>query len=555
MKILPTIALLMSTTVLAAPALSSHAVAQQADSVSDNPTPEQAQNALLQAQVEALQAQLDSLKERMKKQEGTVKWKGAPQFSGDGGWTFKVHGRFQYDVGYVSQPSALIDNFNAPTSTSVPITTGGSVPVVGNPSGNFLGGNGQPGQFGFGSRLRRIRIGAQGAIPGGFNYLFDFDFANNIISFGEVALHYQANNSPFKVSIGNFEPYESLEQITSERFLSFLERSQMNEAFNATRRLGVGIDYAKGDFLIGAGVFNSVLNNLDTTTKNNDEWEVAGRAVYNPLYGENQLHFAANLQRHQSRKADQTFQYRARPFIQTTDIRYVDTGRLSAKSDITAGVEAAGIFGPLHVVAEAQLTKVNAIKPTDVVSINANNAGPALTSPELTSGARLTSDPTFYSAYAEAGYFLTGEVRGYNKAEGKFERTKVVNGFDKGGWGAWQLVGRFDYLDLNSKSGATLAQTVAAPGITTGSVGGCVVATTAAPGTCYVNGGKQYGYQFALNWFPTDYIRFMLDYSYVSVKGLPALTGAGGISGRVGISPGATGFNSSVVGFRSAFDF
>ena len=45
--------------------------------------------------------------------------------------------------------------------------------------------------------------------------------------------------------------------------------------------------------------------------------------------------------------------------------------------------------------------------------------------------------------------YLTGETRGYKG--GKLDRTKVLQPFDQGGWGAFQLNGRVDYLDLSDR--------------------------------------------------------------------------------------------------------
>ena len=56
----------------------------------------------------------------------------------------------------------------------------------------------------------------------------------------------------------------------------------------------------------------------------------------------------------------------------------------------------------------------------------------------ITDGTRLsTAIPSFCGGYAEVGYYLTGESRGYKG--GKWDRTKVLKPFDKGGWGAIQL--------------------------------------------------------------------------------------------------------------------
>jgi phosphate-selective porin OprO/OprP len=77
--------------------------------------------------------------------------------------------------------------------------------------------------------------------------------------------------------------------------------------------------------------------------------------------------------------------------------------------------------------------------------------------------------------------------------------------FDKGGWGAVQLNGRIDYVNLKD------------------SVGGTPVVSGHPSGssTAYVNGGRQLGYQVSLIWNPMDYVRFMAQYGHVNIKGGP----------------------------------
>jgi phosphate-selective porin OprO/OprP len=114
-------------------------------------------------------------------------------------------------------------------------------------------------------------------------------------------------------------------------------------------------------------------------------------------------------------------------------------------------------------------------------------------------------DPSFFSAYGEVGYFLTGETRGYKG--GKWDRTKVLHPFDKGGWGAVQLNGRIDFTNLQQ----TVGVGVIAPGSRN-----------------YINGGKQIGYEASLIWLPTDYVKFMAQYAHINLTGGPAATAAFG---------------------------
>ena len=173
------------------------------------------------------------------------------------------------------------------------------------------------------------------------------------------------------------------------------------------------------------------------------------------MMGSNQLHFGANFQHREfqsnnaaivsptqgSPSTNQLARYRARPFSQLTDVRFVDTGNFAAKSDNIIGLEAAGIFKSLHVAAEGQILKAKAYRAGD--SFDADDPLDFFpTATALVPG----GNPSFWGGYIEAGYYLTGETRGYKT--GTWDRTKVLKPFSKGGWGAFQVNGRIDYLDL-----------------------------------------------------------------------------------------------------------
>ena len=436
-----------------------------------------ANNEFLQAQVESLQAQIDALKKQMT--TAAPSWKGAPQWTdAESGWQFKIRGRFMYDTAYIDSPFATPPNKN----------------------------------LGFNSRVRRLRLGVEGPIPGDFGYKAEADFANASVGFGDVIMTYAPKGKPWSLTVGNHETFESLEQVSSSRFVSFIERAQMNDAFGHTRRLGLslGLQDKTNTMRFNAGIFTA--HSIDASI-DNDGWIGAARATYSPQALGGMLHFGANFQHREFQSnssatastsvgapsTNQIARYRARPFLQTTGERFVDTGNFAAKSDDIVGAELAGIFGPLHFAGEAQWTKVNAYKAGDIATgLDAFNGGPSLIVP--------SDDPTFFSWYGEVGYFLTGETRGYKN--GMWDRTKVKNPFDKGGWGALQINARYDYLDLDSnklKNGFT-------NNFTTG---------VSSPSVSLSRGGKQTGYQLGLIWIPQDYVRFLLQYIHTEVEGGP----------------------------------
>ena len=445
-----------------------------------------ARAAFLEAQLQALQEQMDEMKTQMTK--ATPTWKGGPLFEDkEAGWSFKPRGRLQYDAAFIEDPKNQLTN-------------------------DKLSRN-----LGFNSRVRRIRLGAEGTIPGGFGYKFEMDYANGSVGFGDAIITYAPAGKPFSFAIGNHETFEGLEQITSSRFISFLERAQMNDAFGHTRRIGASISLKnKTDTLrFGAGLFTA--HSIDGSF-DNDGWIAAARGTYSPQFAGGMLHLGGNLQfrnfqsnnggtASSSQGAPSTNQlgrYRARPFLQTTDVRFVDTGSFAAKSDTIMGVELAGIFKSLHFAGEAQWTKVKAYSAGDIeAGLDAFGSGGANTAWVP------TGDPSFFSWYAEVGYYLTGETRGYKS--GMWDRTKVLNPFSKGGWGAVQLNARYDYLDLDSKklkNGCT-------NNFNTG------VCTPGSLVSRLTRGGKQQGFLASLIWIPEDYMRFMLQFAHTRVEGGP----------------------------------
>lgn len=377
----------------------------------------QAQIELLQAQIEALQSSVEGLRTQVTKQ--VPSWKGAPQLEDkEAGWSFKPRGRLMYDAATVSSPD----------------------------------GYSNPG-LGFSNEVRRARLGLEGTVPGGFGYKFELDFAPGDVEFTDAYLSYKAGDAEFIV--GQHNNFQSLDELTSSLHSSFIERAAFTDAFGFERRVGASVQYAKGDLLAQAGVFTDSINDLNSIGDDNNSYGMDGRLVFAPKMGSNQLHFGASAHWRDLNDAASTVRYRQRPAVHTTDVRFIDTGNISgAESETGYGLEAAGIFGPFHLVSEAYWQKVGR------------------------SGALV--EPTFFGTYLEAGYFLTGESRAYKG--GKFDRVKVLKPVGKDGWGSLGFNLRWDYLDLSNNG---------------------------------IIGGTQNAYQASLNWKPTDYVLFGLNYAHI----------------------------------------
>ncbi len=316
----------------------------------------QAKIELLQAQVEALQEALEGVKTQQAK--AVPSWKGAPEYADkEAGFTFKPRGRLQYDAGYVCQSGRRSQWQPAHPQSRLQLAR------PPHPSRRRRHHSG---------RLRlQVRDGLCERLTSGS---------------ATPSSPMRRRASRYSFTIGNHETLNGLEQITSSRFTSFMERAAFDDAFVNTRRIGVSAGYvnAAGDLRINAGLFTG--HSIDSTF-DNDSWIAAARATYSPLMGANQLHFGANFQHREFQSnnngttasssgqasTNQTARYRARPFTQTTDIRFVDTGNFAAKSDDIFGLEFGGIFKSLHVAAEGQYLKSNAYGEGDTLNFSENN--------------------------------------------------------------------------------------------------------------------------------------------------------------------------------------
>jgi len=462
----------------------------------------------LQAQaeeIEAMRAQMDAQTDILAKASkdatdlGKLKpsFKAAPEFK-DGEWKFKVRGRFMYDVGYTENPENIIGC--APASSSNPYPFGCTA------------------DLGFTTRVRRARLGVEGEMPGGFAYKAEADFAGNSVDWADLFLEYKGiKNLSFKV--GNQNTFQSLEQPSSSRHLTFMERPQFVEAYGQGRRLGASVTYGDGNVYFGTGLFNEGISQTVSGTGNNG-WLFGARAAFMPTFGKVQTHFGANYQHREYNTSSLAARYRARPNPRLTDVRFIDTSNIAAEADDQFGLEAIAIFGPFHAVGEASWMFTKALDSNVVTGGNI-----------IPSGAIIANgDPKMFGYYLEVGYFFTGETRGYKTTAAEWDRTKVLNPVGKGGIGAISGNIRWDSLDLNDdaiQSGGT--------------------------NTRSSRGGRNNALSLSLIWQPIDYVRITTQYTNMNVKGGPSANAVNGVSSSANALD--YDYKVNVFGTRFAFDF
>ncbi|WP_156397373.1 MULTISPECIES: OprO/OprP family phosphate-selective porin [unclassified Sphingomonas] len=458
-----------------------------------------AQIAALKTQVEALQAQLAALSAKVGKVEPS--WKGAPSWAGNDGWSFKPKGVIQFDAGYVSLPRKIA----------------GLVPVSGTSAGTGVNTN----NLGWNTRARRLIVGMEGSMPAGFAYKFELELSQGGVNYEDMIISYQRPGSPWSLTLGHQYPLSSLELMTSNRFTSFMERGGAVDAFNYGRRVGATLAYTDPASLWGlaAGVYSEDVANGNVARTG---WQASVRGYASPKLGDFQTHVGFQFQHRVSPTDQQNIRYRQRPYSQVSNERFIDTGALAAKGDDILGGEIAFVYRSLHFASEYQHVWVRGLDADH--GFGTNNA-PGTTN-------FLAGDPQFRTGYVELGYFLTGETRGYKT--GRWDRTKVLRPITDGGWGAFQVNGRFDFTDLNDR---------VAPGL-----------VLAGNDITYVNGGTSKAYEASLIWLPMDYVKFMLQYAHVDISGGPS---ARAFSGFATALPSGYrhGYGVDSVTLRTQLDF
>ena len=277
----------------------------------------------------------------------------------------------------------------------------------------------QFGEFEDRSEIRRARLFFQGTVYERVEFKIQYDFATGEAEAKDVYLGF-LDTPVGNVRLGHYKEPFSLETVTSSKYLPFVERS-LPVIFAPGRNMGLMFHDANDRLSWAAGVFRE--SDEFAASRGEDQTNFTGRLVFRPIYedeGARLLHVGLSATTKDT--AGLNSEFRARPEVDIGD-RLADTGEFASDGQDVIDLELAGVFGPLWFAGEYM----------DV----------AIDTPD-----RGTLD--FSGYYAQVGYFLTGEARGYKTSSASFDRTKPNRSFDgSGGAGAWEVALRYSSTDLN----------------------------------------------------------------------------------------------------------
>jgi len=383
----------------------------------------------------ATEADIEQVVDRMVKSKEkptdfNVYWKEGLHFdSRDGMFKLQIGGRLYLDSAWLSEDSDTRAYTNPATGKKIGVQSDGV-------------------------EARTLRLSFAGTIYGNTEYKAELDFAgtekavqktvnesgtgtktptrfkSSTVAFKDVYIKFKDLIPVGSLKVGHFKEPFSLEELTSSRYVTFMERSLPVSTFSPGRNVGAQLgSTALGDRMTwAAGMFRET-DNRGYAQSEGGGWSATARVTGLPWHedgGRKLAHVGASAS---FRNPDSTVQYKSRPEMHLSST-YVDTGAISASEAMLYGGEAAIVLGAVSLQGEYIYARVNP---------------------------RGMNDLSFQGAYVQASYFLTGENRRYKSSSGAFNRVRPNQDFGKSsdgskGWGAWEVAARYSFVDVNNKS-------------------------------------------------------------------------------------------------------
>ena len=266
-----------------------------------------------------------------------------------------------------------------------------------------------------GTEFRRLRMFAKGKLHKDWGYKIQIDYSDNAVSIKDGYIKY----IPWGLTIGNFKQPIGLEELTSSKYTTFMERS-LPAVFATSRRIGVGLKRGGKNWSLAGSVYGGKAADAED---GQEGYGFGARASFAPIAEKTRVvHFGAAIAREEPLDDGDDIRFRQRPEFHAAANRLVDTGNITNVDNIQRyGLEAAAVAGPFSIQGEYLKTKVS------------RDNG--------------MTDVDFDGSYVYASYFLTGESRPYKASKGTFGRVKP-----KAKSGAWEVAARYSTLDLDDGS-------------------------------------------------------------------------------------------------------
>jgi len=320
--------------------------------------------------------------------------------------------------------------------------------------------------------VRRARLCVSGTLYRYFDFRVEPEFGKggSRLNDGFMNIHYLPQA---QLKFGQFKTPFSMEELTSDNWIDFIERSLANKLV-PSRDLGLMLHGGIGDELLiyQLGIFNGY--KLNQTTDPDSGKDVALRLVVAPfkksgLKAIKGLRLGAAVTYGHEELTEAEW-WNSGDFKTAAGTTYLSmkNGVLQDGDRVREGLELYWGWGSTALKTEYIITKLKGLKLGD-----------------------LDNDFNIRGGYISISHCLTGEKFSYKN--GKPGRIIPLKNFEIGssGWGALQLGARWEFL--NADKG--------------------LLDLGYIDSNQYTN--KSSGFTLGLNWYPNEMVRFMLNYTHV----------------------------------------
>lgn len=335
--------------------------------------------------------------------------------------------------------------------------------------------------IGNGVAIRRARWAFKAELTDRWEAELDMDFADALADLKDAFLLYKATPR-LDIKMGNFKERFSMEQNTSSRWLTFMERPAALRTIAPSRHIGLQFHYHRpyvvavgGLHFQDVGDYEVVQNRKDNNRDfgPNEGYSLTGKLTFIPYWHhiDRGLHFGVagsyrTPKTHGSGGRYPSLRYDSRSNNNINRKKYLDTNHMLHIDDY--------LLYNLEFAANYKSFRTQ----TEYIHSTVNRLDDAQGNPR--------ESETFGGFYVMASYLLFGGTQLYNNYQGEY--TQPIQGKD---WGDIELAVRYDYTDLNNKRGDNYDN-------------------------WGVMGGSGEGFTFALNYYAPKNVKLQLNYGYLN---------------------------------------
>ena len=333
---------------------------------------------------------------------------------------------------------------------------------------------GDENKIGNGVNVRRMRFAMKTILWGHWGGEIDFDFAYNEVDIKDAFVRYIGKN--WQVKAGNFKEPFSMEQTTTSRYLTFIERPMVSK-MDPSRHLGISYRRFGNKYFLEGGLFSSsVANDLmqDQNKKKGTSagWSVTARAAFAPIKKDKMvLHFGVSGSYRTPKlpelgDPEDAFRFSTRAETSINRKKYIDTDFIeNSKGMALYNFEVA--YAVKNFKVGGEYLGATIFRDSDKVPTGEEKPG---VKGFFIYGAFLINNADYY----------------YNMAEAEFSQIDFRNNKK----GSFELALRYTFIDANSFNGDDPIP--------------------------YIAGGSGEAYTLGLNYYINYNVKVMLGYSYVN---------------------------------------